>query len=60
VLITEDRDFGELVYARRRPSVAVVFRQVPEPGAASQAGGGWTGLVAILSYTGSSIDFFPV
>jgi predicted nuclease of predicted toxin-antitoxin system len=25
VLVTEDRDFGELVYARRRPSVGVIF-----------------------------------
>lgn len=25
VLVTEDSDFGELVYARRRPSVGVIF-----------------------------------
>jgi predicted nuclease of predicted toxin-antitoxin system len=25
VLITEDSDFGELVYARRRPSLGVIF-----------------------------------
>lgn len=29
VLITEDRDFGELVYARRRSSAGVVFVKFP-------------------------------
>jgi uncharacterized protein with PIN domain len=29
VLITEDRDFGELVYSRRRSSVGVVFVKFP-------------------------------
>ncbi len=29
MLLTEDRDFGELVYARRRSSVGVVFVKFP-------------------------------
>ncbi len=28
ILITEDADFGELVYARGRPSVGVIFSEV--------------------------------
>jgi len=37
VLLTEDKDFGQLVFASRRPSAGVVFIRFPAPARGSLA-----------------------
>ena len=51
VLITEDRDFGELVYARGRSSAGVILVRFPSRARRAKSNNGWVTPAALSCCT---------